>query len=184
MTKGDIETPALLLDLDVLQNNIRTMAEYLKDKSVKIRPHTKCHKTPVIAHMQIKAGARGITVAKLGEAEVMANAGIENIFIANQVVQMSKIEKLVNLNRYSNVSVAVDNTDVIDTLSSIASKKNVKINTIVEIDVGLNRCGVLPGKPSVELAKKIVRSKGLLFEGVMGWEGYAAFIEDFTKRGE
>jgi D-serine deaminase-like pyridoxal phosphate-dependent protein len=158
------------------------MSEYLKDKPVKLRPHTKCHKTPIIAHMQVKAGAKGATVAKLGEAEVMANAGIENIFIVNEVVQKSKLEKLVNLNRYSNVFVAADNPDVIDMLSGIASSKGVKVGVVLELEVGLNRCGVLPGKPAVEFAKKIVHSKGLIFEGVMGWEGYAAFVEDFNER--
>ena len=124
LNKTDIETPALLLDLDTLQNNIRIMAEYLRDRPVKLRPHTKCHKTPIIAHMQVKAGAKGATVAKLGEAEVMANAGIESIFIANQVVQKSKLERLVNLNRYSNVSVAVDNPDVIEMLSNSYGKED------------------------------------------------------------
>lgn len=184
MKKADIETPALLLDFDVLQSNISIMANYLMDKPVKLRPHIKCHKTPIIAHMQVKAGAKGVTVAKLGEAEVMANVGIEDIYIANQVVQKSKIERLVNLNRYSNVSVAVDNPEVVDMLSSIASKKNVKVKVIEELEVGLNRSGVLPGKPAVDFAEKISRSKGLIFEGVMGWEGYAAFIKDFKKRRE
>ena len=168
MKKSDIETPALIVDIDVLQSNIRMMAEYLKDKPVKLRPHIKCHKTPMIAHMQLKAGAEGITVAKLGEAEVMANAGIDNIYIANQVVQKTKIERLVNLNRYNNISVAVDNPYIVKMLSTIASKKNIVVRVIEEIDVGLNRCGVLPGKPAVDLAKKISGSKGLFFEGVMG----------------
>ena len=184
LKKADVETPALLIDFDVLQSNIRMMADYLKDKPVKLRPHIKCHKTPIIAHMQMKAGAKGVTVAKLGEAEVMANAGINDIYVANQVVQKSKIERLVNLNRYSNVSVAVDNPHIVETLSNIASRKNVRVKVIEEIDVGLNRCGVLPGKPAVDLAKKITRSKGLILEGVMGWEGHAAFVSNFKKRKE
>ncbi|MEM2122788.1 MAG: DSD1 family PLP-dependent enzyme [Candidatus Bathyarchaeia archaeon] len=182
MDKRDIATPALLLDFDAFQSNIRMMADYLRDKPVKLRPHAKCHKTPIIAYMQIRAGAKGVTVAKLGEAEVMAKAGISDIYIANQVVQESKMEKLVNLNQYSNVSVAVDNPDVVERLSKIASGKKVDVKVIEEIDVGLNRCGVQPGKPAVDLAKKISRSKGLIFEGVMGWEGHSAFVKDLEER--
>jgi D-serine deaminase-like pyridoxal phosphate-dependent protein len=182
LEKTDIETPALLLDFDAFQDNIRMMADYLKDKPVKLRPHAKCHKTPIIAHLQMRAGAKGITVAKLGEAEVMANAGIPDIYIANQVVQKSKMERLVNLNQYSDVSVAVDNPDVVEMLSKIASQKNVEVRVIEEIDVGLNRCGVQPGKPAVDLARKISRLKGLIFEGVMGWEGHAAFVKDLNGR--
>ncbi|WP_455367519.1 alanine racemase, partial [[Eubacterium] cellulosolvens] len=115
-------------------------------------------------------------------AEVMANAGIDDIYIANQVVQKSKIERLVHLNRYSSVSVAVDNPENVKTLAEAASKKGMKVKTIIEIDVGLHRSGVPPGKPALDLAKKISHSKGLLFEGVMGWEGDTAFIKDFKTR--
>lgn len=184
MKKDDLETPALLLDIDALQSNIRMMADYLKNKPVKLRPHAKCHKTPIIAHMQVKAGAKGIAVAKLGEAEVMANSGINDVYIANQVVQTSKLERLAALNEYSTVSVAVDNPTVVETLSKIAVKKNVNVKVILEVDVGLNRCGVPPGKAAADLAKKIVKSKGLIFEGVMGWEGHAAFVADLNKRKE
>lgn len=184
MKKEDIETPALLLDIDVVQGNIRMMANYLKNKPVRLRPHTKCHKSPILAHMQLRAGAKGIMVAKLGEAEVMANAGVSDIYIANQVVQKTKIERLVNLNRYCDVSVAVDNPNVVEMLSNVALSKGLKVKVIEEIDVGLNRCGVLPGEPAVDLAKKISRCKGLIFEGVMGYEGHAGWIEDFRKRRE
>jgi len=184
MKKDDIETPILLLDIDILQDNIHLMADYLKDKPVKLRPHAKCHKTPIIAHMQIRAGAKGIAVAKLGEAEVMVNSGIEDVYIANQVVQSSKLERLVTLNEYSTVSVAVDTPSIVEMLSNVASRKNVNVKVIEEIDVGLNRCGVPPGKPAVDLARKISRSKNLIFEGVMGWEGHAAFVLDLNKRKE
>lgn len=160
-----------------LQSNIRMMADYLRDKPVKLRPHAKCHKTPIIAHMQVRAGAKGVAVAKLGEAEVMANSGINDVYIANQVVQPNKLERLATLNEYSTVSVAVDNPTIIDMLSKIAIKRNVRIKVIEEIDVGLNRCGVLPGKAAVDLANKIVKSKGLILEGVMGWEGHAALYQ-------
>ena len=182
MEKADLETPALLIDRDALDSNIRLMADYLKDKPVKLRPHTKCHKTPIIAHMQVRAGARGILVAKLGEAEVMANAGVEDIAIGNQVVQKSKIERLINLNRDSSVSVAVDNPEIVDVLSKTASRKGVEVKVIVELDVGQNRAGVPPGKPALDLAKKVSSSEGLIFNGLMGWEGHLAGIQSFDER--
>jgi D-serine deaminase-like pyridoxal phosphate-dependent protein len=182
LRKWDLETPAVVLDFDVLMGNIRFMSDYLRGKPVKLRPHVKCHKMPVIAHMQVNAGAKGLTVAKLGEAEVMVNAGIRDVFIANQVVQKSKLERLVNLNRYGTVSVAVDNFEVVETLSKIAYEKGVEVKVIEEINVGLNRCGVEPGKPAVELAEKISKSKGLIFEGVLGFEGYAIWIKEFKER--
>jgi D-serine deaminase-like pyridoxal phosphate-dependent protein len=182
LRKWDLETPAVVLDFDVLMGNIRFMSDYLRGKPVKLRPHVKCHKMPVIAHMQVNAGAKGLTVAKLGEAEVMVNAGIRDVFIANQVVQKSKLERLVNLNRYGTVSVAVDNFEVVETLSKIAYEKGVEVKVIEEINVGLNRCGVEPGKPAVELAEKISKSKGLIFEGVLGWEGHAAFVPKLDER--
>ena len=184
MKKTDIETPALILDIEVLKKNIETMADYLKDKPAKLRPHIKCHKTPVIAHMQIKAGAKGVMTAKLGEAEVMTDAGIADVVIANQVVQDSKLERLAGLNRYGKVSVAVDNSEVAERLSNVALRRGVSVGVVEEIDIGLSRCGVLPGKPAVDLAKKIANLKGLIFEGITGWEGHVAFIKDFRERRE
>jgi len=116
LKKADLETPALVLDIEVVKKNIEIMKDYLKDKPVKLRPHTKCHKSPILAHLQMRAGAKGVMTAKLGEAEVMADAGIPDIAIANQVVQDSKLEKLAGLNRYGKISVAVDNFEVAERL--------------------------------------------------------------------
>jgi len=182
MDKSDIPTPALLVDLEVLKSNIRRMSEYLKKKKVCLRPHIKCHKTPEIAKMQIDAGACGVMVAKLGEAKVMADAGIEDIAIANQVVQEMKIKELADLNKYAKISVAVDNPIMVDEISSMATKKGVDVSLIIEVDVGMKRCGVSPGKPTLDLAKKISSSSGATFGGLMGYEGWAAYAKSLEER--
>jgi len=182
MDKSEIATPALLLDLQVLESNIREMSTYLQNKNVSLRPHIKCHKTPEIAKLQIDAGARGVMVAKLGEAKVMAQAGIDDIAIANQVVQESKIKELVDLNEHAKVSVAVDNPIIVDKISEVASREGVGVNLIIEVDVGMNRCGVLPGKPAVALARKVSNSRGVLFGGLMGYEGLAAYAKSVEER--
>jgi len=182
MNKSELKTPALLLDLDILESNIKMMSEYLKKRNVHLRPHIKCHKTPEIAKMQIDAGACGVMVAKLGEAEVMTDAGIKDIAIANQIVQEKKIDEFVNLNKYSKVSVAVDNPAIVDKISKIATRKGMDVSLIIEVDVGMGRCGVLQGKPALELAKKVTKSKGIKFGGLMGYEGMAAYVKPLEER--
>jgi len=109
MSKWELDTPALCLEATVLERNIQRMADYFRDRPAGLRPHSKTHKCPTIAWMQLRAGAIGITCAKLAEAEVMARAGIQDILIANQVVGARKIARLVNLAAYSEVMVAVEN---------------------------------------------------------------------------
>lgn len=182
MDRSEIPTPALLLDLETLKSNIRLMSEFLENKNACIRPHIKCHKSPEIAKIQIDEGACGVMVAKLGEAKVMVDAGIEDIAIANQVVQEVKIRDLVELNRRAKVSVAVDNPMVVDKISDIASKSRVDVSLIIEVDVGMNRCGVRPGKQALKLAEKVSGSKGVTFGGLMGYEGLAAYVKPFEER--
>src|SRR3990172_1311926 len=122
--KGEIDTPALLIDLPTMEDNLRRMADYFKDSDVKLRPHIKLHKaTPAIAHRQLEAGAIGLTCAKLSEAEVLAKAGIKDILIANQIVGEQKIRRLVNLAAYTNVIVAVDDYDNVRQLSHAAEAR-------------------------------------------------------------
>ncbi len=182
MNKSELKTPALILDLEILKKNIFSMSEYLKKGNVSLRPHIKCHKTPEIAKMQIAAGAAGVMVAKLGEAEVMSNAGIKNIAIANQIVQEQKIKDLADLCRHNEISVAVDSPMVVERMDNIAAREGININAMVEVDVGMGRCGVSPGKPALEMTKKVSESKHLTFRGLMGYEGMAAYIKSFKER--
>ncbi len=180
--KYTINTPALLIDLDKMKFNITRMAHFFKDKEANLRPHMKTHKTPVIAHKQIKDGAIGITCQKLSEAEVMIEAGINDILIANEVVGIQKIKRLVNLAKYTRIKVAVDNTRNVADISEAAKEKGVKVGVLVEVDIGMNRCGVSPGEPALRLAQEVVKSEGLEFFGLMGYEGHCVFIKDYQER--
>jgi D-serine deaminase-like pyridoxal phosphate-dependent protein len=182
MNIADIDTPALCLDIEMVEANIKRMADYFRDSPVRLRPHTKTHKSPTLAHMQIAAGAIGITCAKLGEAEVMVAAGIHDILIANQIVGPTKIARLVNLAARSQVMVAVDDPANVMDLNAAALAKGVRLRTLVEVDIGMKRCGVAPSQPVLDLARRIVASPGLRFEGLMGYEGHTIFTEDVDER--
>jgi len=180
--KYDIDTPTLLVDLDVMEENILKMASFFSNAKSNLRPHAKTHKTPIIAHKQLEAGASGIACQKLGEAEIMAESGIKDILVTNQVVGEHKIWRLVNLAKHSGVIVAVDSIENMRSLSLAASGKRTKLDVVIEVNVGMNRCGVEPGKPTLSFAKKMLECKGLEFRGLMGYEGHAVFIDDYRKR--
>jgi D-serine deaminase-like pyridoxal phosphate-dependent protein len=180
--KEELDTPALCLDIEVVERNVRRMADYFSERSVKLRPHSKTHKSPALAWMQLNAGAIGITCAKLGEAEVMAQAGIRDILIANEVVGPAKIARLVNLAAYTDVIVAVDNPGNVADLSAAAVAKGVLLRVLVEVDIGHGRCGVLPGQPALDLAQIVTASPGLQFAGLMGYEGHSIMTPDPIER--
>jgi D-serine deaminase-like pyridoxal phosphate-dependent protein len=182
--KNQIDTPALLIDLDAMEFNIATMAGFFQKTQAKLRPHFKTHKTPILAHKQLEAGAIGITCAKVGEAEVLVNAGIRDILIANQVVGAVKIARLASLAQQARITVAVDNEENIREISAVAQIFGSLIHIVIEIDVGLGRCGVPPGEGAVVLAGFISEMPGLVFVGVLGYEGHAVFITDLKARQE
>ncbi len=181
-SKWELDTPILCLEAAVLEANIARMGEYFRQRPAKLRPHVKTHKCPIIAWMQLRAGAIGITCAKVSEAEVMAQAGIRDILIANQVVGKDKITRLVNLAGYSEVMVAVDTAENAAEISAAATAKGVRLRTIIEVDVGMGRCGTAPGEATVALARQMVALPGLRFEGIMGYEGHTVMIPDYAER--
>jgi D-serine deaminase-like pyridoxal phosphate-dependent protein len=169
---ADLETPVLLVDLDVLDRNIARMRQVIiAEAGIGWRPHTKAIKTPAIAHKLLQAGAHGITCSKLGEAEVMAAAGIRDILIANQVVGNAKIARLVHLLRHADIIVAVDCEAHVKALDAAAQATGTRPRVVVEVNIAMNRAGVEPGEPVVTLAKQIASCRGLRFAGLMGWEG-------------
>lgn len=182
MTIDEIETPALLIDLDAMEANLAAMSEFFSKLPAKLRPHAKTHKCPAIAHKQLDAGAIGITCAKVSEAEVMINAGIKDVLIANQVVQKSKIERLVGLSRHSNAIVACDSPENARDLSAAARAFGARLNVIIEVDVGMTRAGTRSAAESVALARLLSSLPGLQFRGMMGYEGHTQFIEDAEER--
>ncbi|MDE0316792.1 MAG: DSD1 family PLP-dependent enzyme [Candidatus Poribacteria bacterium] len=180
--KTELDTPALLIDLDKMEANIQKMADYFNNVSAELRPHLKTHKTPIIAHKQIEAGAIGITCAKLGEAEAVIHAGIRDVLIANQIVSPHKIARLINLAKHSEIMVAVDNAHNVQDISEAAKAKGVTIRVLVEVNIGMDRCGVEPGQPTLVLARQICQSPNLKFEGLMGYEGHTVAKPDRTER--
>ena len=182
MQKTELDTPALLIDLDKMEANIQTMADYFTTVNAMLRPHVKTHKTPIISHKQIAAGAIGVTCAKLGEAEAVIHAGVRDVLIANQVVGSHKIARLINLARHSEIMVAVDNPQNVRDISEAAAAKGVTVRMLIEVNIGMNRCGVESGKPALELAKQIRQSPNLKFEGLMGYEGHTVAKPDLKER--
>ena len=172
MLKQELDTPTLLVDLDRVERTIAEMAAFFRGHGVGWRPHTKGQKVPEIAHLEIEAGALGITCAKLGEAEVMADAGIRDILIANQVVGRQKAERLAALLDRADVVVAVDSIANGEELGAAAHARGKRLRVIVEVDNGMQRAGVPPGEPTVELARGLAALPGLRFCGVMAWEAH------------
>ena len=156
VTKDQIETPALLIDLDVLERNIQIMANYMKDKKAELRPHYKSYKCPTISHKQIHAGAKGITCAKAGEAETLIVAGIKDVLIANEIADPRKVYRIAGLahsHPESKITVAVDNAENIATLSKTAQRFGATIHVLIEVDVGMERCGINTPEEALLLAK-------------------------------
>lgn len=181
-SKTVLDTPALLVDLDILEANIARIAKTCRDNGVGWRPHTKAHKTPEIAQLQLAAGAIGIACAKLGEAEVMAAAGIRDIFIVNQIVGAAKVRRLVALIGPGRPIVAVDCVANLDELAGAALAQGKTLDVVIEVDIGMHRAGVPPGGPVVALAAEIAHRPGLRFVGVAGWESQATRIADPVEK--
>jgi D-serine deaminase-like pyridoxal phosphate-dependent protein len=182
LTKLALDTPVLLVDLDVMERNIATIASTCRANGVGWRPHTKGQKTVEIVRKELAAGAIGITCAKLGEAEVFAAAGVRNILIANQVVGPEKMRRLVAVAGAADPIVAVDDPAHVAELGAAFRGSGRKLGILVEVDIGMGRAGVAPGRPVVELARLVAGEPGLAFRGVMGWESHAVTIAEPGKK--
>jgi D-serine deaminase-like pyridoxal phosphate-dependent protein len=180
--KTDVDTPALLVDLDVMEANIHRVAETCRAHGVGWRPHTKGQKTPEIIQKELAAGAIGVTCAKLGEAEVLATIGIRDILIANQIVGPAKMRRLIDLTAIADPIVAVDNVMHVTELGAAMESTGRILRIVIEVDIGMHRAGVLPGAPVVTLARAVAAEKGLRFVGVMGWESHAVTIAEPSEK--
>jgi D-serine deaminase-like pyridoxal phosphate-dependent protein len=177
-----IDTPALLVDLAALERNIAHMATFFKQANVNWRPHTKGVKVPAIAFKEIQAGAIGITCAKLGEAEAMAKAGVQTILIANQIVGPEKIRRLVNLRKRTDILVCIDSIENAEALNRAAEMEKLALRVLIEVNLGMNRCGTEPGISTVAVAKQVLSLGSLKFSGLMGWEGHLASKPASTEK--
>ena len=182
MPVSDLDTPVLLVDAAALERNIARMRDQCAAAGIAYRPHAKTHKSPVIANMQLEAGAVGICCAKLGEAEVMAAAGIPDILITSQVVGRNKLVRLMQAVQQAHISVVADDADNLSDLAAAAQTSGKPLDVFIEIDVGQGRCGVPPGPKATELARLIGETQWLRFRGLQGYQGKIQMTGEFGAR--
>jgi 3-hydroxy-D-aspartate aldolase len=169
----EIDTPALIVDLDAFEANLDHMASLAARAGVRLRPHAKTHKSPVVAKLQIARGAIGQCVQKVGEAEILAWGGVDDILISNEVVSPAKLARLAALAGIAHVSVCADHSQGVDAIEAAASHAGVRLPVLVEIEVGSTRCGLPPGPEALALAQRIAASRHLSFGGLQAYHGRA-----------
>ena len=178
----DLDTPALWVDLGKVERNIKKMAAELAAVGVSWRPHIKGIKVPALAHKLVAAGAIGVTCGKLGEAEVMAAAGITDILVANQVVGPQKVARLAAIQRHANVKSTVDCEANVVEIGKAAQAIGVEVGVLIELNTGMNRAGVLPGEATLALARFIEKTPGVKLRGLMTWEGHNLSFSDAAEK--
>jgi D-serine deaminase-like pyridoxal phosphate-dependent protein len=177
---ADVDTPALLLDLDAFERNVATMAEAAR--GTRLRPHAKAHKCPEIAKRQIAAGAVGVCCQKVSEAEAMVDGGVADILIANEVVGHAKLTRLAQLAKRARVSVCVDDASNAGDIDDAARAVGIRIDVLVEVNVGANRCGVEPGDPALRLVQRVNAFDNLRFAGIHAYHGSAQHLRSIEER--
>ena len=182
LSLDDLATPFLYIDLERMNTNIDTMAAAARDLGVRLRPHAKTHKVPEIARLQIAAGAAGITVSKVSEAEVFADAGFDDLFLAYEIVAPPQLQRLVRLAGSAQVRCAVDSREGAEALSRAATDAGIELQVMLEIDLGIGRTGVPAGAAARELAQRIAALPSLKLIGVYGFRGFRAFSEGAATR--
>src|SRR5215218_6125818 len=183
-TIADIDTPALIVDLDALDRNIAKMAEFSRTTGVRVRPHAKTHKSPAIALRQIAQGAIGQCVQKVGEAEALVRGGVTDVLVSNQVVGERKLRRLAALAKDARIALCFDSAEQIDAASRVAQDFGVELGALVEIDVGMERCGVAPGKAAAALARSIADAPNLKFRGLQAYHGRAQHLPTHQQRAQ
>jgi D-serine deaminase-like pyridoxal phosphate-dependent protein len=180
MPLAEVDTPALLLDLDAFERNIATMAEAAR--GLRLRPHAKAHKCPEIALRQIAAGAVGVCCQKVSEAAAMVDGGVGDVLVSNEIVGRAKLARLAELAKRARVSVCVDDAGNVGELDDAARAAGVRLDVLVEVDVGANRCGVEPGEPALRLARAVAGSRHLRFAGIHAYHGAAQHLRSVAER--
>ncbi len=178
MNINAIETPALIVEKTALEANLERMDALLAASPMTLYPHYKSHKCPRIARMQLRRGAGGITCAKLSEAEDLADAGVETIVLANQVVQAEKLPKLARLAGRCNLTVCADDADNVLALEHAAAGADARVRVLVEYEVGMRRCGVESPEALLALARLIDAQPHLSFEGIQAYAGHLSHERD------
>lgn len=186
----ELDTPVPVVDLDIVEHNLAKMQAYCDSHGLNLRPHIKTHKIPAFAHRQVELGAKGITCQKLGEAEVMIDAGLDDILISYPLVGATKADRLAVLSRRAKLRVGVDSSLAVDNVAAAARASNVPIGILVEFDSGNKRTGVVSVDEALKLAIQVEKSQGLRFDGLMTYpstDATAEFVAEaqhhFSKAG-
>lgn len=180
----EIDTPALVLDLDAFERNLVAMAAYTQAHGIRLRPHAKTHKSPEIALRQIAHGAVGQCCQKVSEAEILVAGGVADVLVSNEVSGAAKLDRLARLARQARISLCVDHLDGVIEASEAAARHDVVLDILVEIDIGGRRCGAAPGEAAVRIAEAVARSNTLRFAGLQAYHGPAQHMRSIDERRE
>ncbi len=178
----EVDTPALVVELDAFERNLRALADAVAGSGVRVRAHAKTHKCPEIARRQLAAGAIGVCCQKVSEAEAMVEGGIADVLVSNEVVGAAKVARLAELGRRARIGVCVDDAASVRQLAAAAASAGATLDTYVEIDVGAHRCGVAPGEPALALAREVAARPELRFAGLQAYQGAAQHLRSITER--
>lgn len=179
---ADIETPAVVVDLDALDRNLATMASAVRSLGVHLRPHAKAHKCAAIARLQLAQGAIGVCCQKVSEAEAMVAGGVDDVYVTNQVVAAPKLQRLAMLARRATVALAADSAEAVAAAAKAARRARVQLTVLVELDLGEGRAGVAPGEAAASLAARIAATGDLRFGGLQAYRSLAQHATEPAER--
>jgi 3-hydroxy-D-aspartate aldolase len=182
MPLDQVDTPALVVDLDAFERNLRRLADRISGTSVRARPHAKTHKCPVIALKQVELGAVGVCVQKVSEAEAMVYGGVKDVLVTNEVVGRQKLQRLTALAHMARIGVCTDDAGQVSALEAAASNAGITLPVYVEVNMGGNRCGVEPGEPALDLARHVADAPHLSFAGLQAYHGSAQHLRGWEER--
>jgi 3-hydroxy-D-aspartate aldolase len=182
MPLDEVDTPALIVDLDAFERNLARLPQRISGSKVRLRPHAKTHKCPVIALQQVAKGAVGVCVQKVGEAEAMVYGGVRDVLVTNEIVGRQKLRRLMALAHIARVGVCADDAGQVDALDLAAGEAGVTMPVYVEVNMGGNRCGVEPGEPALDLARRVADKPHLSFAGLQAYHGSAQHLRGWDER--
>jgi D-serine deaminase-like pyridoxal phosphate-dependent protein len=182
MPLDEVDTPALVIELDSFERNLRRLPERIAGRQVRLRPHAKTHKCPMIALQQIALGAVGVCCQKVSEAEAMVQGGVRDVLVSNEIVGAPKLRRLAALARSAKIATCVDDESQVAALDVAARAFDVTLAVLVEVNMGGDRCGVEPGAPALRLAEAIGRTKALRFTGLQAYHGSAQHLRSLAER--
>ena len=183
MAVGELSTPALMIDVARMDDNLRKMAAHARRANVGLRPHTKTHKCPIIAKMQMDHGAVGVCAAKVSEAEVMVAGGVDKVLITSPVVTPEKISRVVALAKdHAGIQIVVDNAQTIDDFHEAAKEARIVLRVVLDLDTGTKRTGIAVGKPALDLAQQIDECESLRFDGLQAYAGHLMHVVGHDQR--